>query len=82
MDLRGIAYCSRNTLATERVVRLSQATQPKWSVASNADALTALTSVHPGDPDVAGCQHGQFAIIGVPGLQEHLRRHVSDGAEQ
>lgn len=44
MDLRGIPKSSRNALAIERVVRLSQATQPKWSPASKAAYRTTSSN--------------------------------------
>ena len=70
-------------LGTARVVRLSHATQPKWSEASNADEATASTSASPAflrstHTTSALRRHRQLLVVVVAGLQEHPGRGVAD----
>ena len=46
-DFRGMPKSFCKTFVKDRVVRLSQATQPKWSRASNAADFTAWTKASP-----------------------------------
>jgi len=66
---------------------LSHATQPKWSVASNDEEVTAsherlaaVLSVHP--HDVRAASHGQLLVVVVPGFEEHPGGCVADRGQQ